>query len=189
VVAYRDFDRLRADMIDKLQRQAYDQLVAELDTAEFVPPESLDVQVMAQHFDQVVDERSDVLSMTMKVVARGMAIDGVAVEDIARRLLEASAENVALIPDSLVIDRSAQITLEDTQAKFEIEAKGAVGPSIDPDQVKRAIEGQPVATAKEWLASNLELVTAPEVSVSPPMWDRLPLLPARIDLVITVGSK
>ena len=41
-----------------------------LEEGEFVPPDSLDVQIMSQKYDQVLDQRSDVLSGEMQVVAR-----------------------------------------------------------------------------------------------------------------------
>ena len=188
IVAFQDFDRLRAEMIAKLQDQAYEQLVAELDKDEFIPQESLDVQVMAQHFDQVVDQQSDVLSMDMKVVARGLAVDGAALDDLAIQLLEAGQEDVALIPDSLRIERSEPIQMSGANAVFDMEAAGAVAPTIDIEAVRQAIKGKPAAEAIAWLKENLALSSPPEYEITPPIWDRVPLLPARIELIISVGS-
>lgn len=188
MVAFRDFDRLRADMIARLQEQAYEQLVAELDKDEFIPPESLDVQVMAQHFDQVVDQQSNVLSMDMKVVARGIAVDGGAVEDLARRLLQAGTGDIELIEDSLVVERSEQVEIRGSQVIFDFAAHGAVAPRIDGQEIKTAILGMPASRAAEWLAANIELASDPTVEVSPSMWGRMPMLTARIKLIVSVES-
>jgi len=188
IVAFEDFDRLRAEMIAKLQDEAYDQLVAELDKDEFIPPESLDVQVMAQHFHQVVDQQSDVLSMDMKVVARGLAVDGSALNDLASELLQAGQEDVALIPDSLQVTRSEPVEITGANAVFDMQAEGAVAPTIDQAAVREAIRGKQAGDAIAWLDDNLALSGAPQYEITPPIWNRMPWLPARIELVISVGD-
>ena len=189
VVDYKDFDRLRADMVSRLQRDAYEQLVAELEEGESVPPNSLDVQVMSQYFDQVVDQRSDVLSMQMEVVARGIAVDDASIRALATQLLERQGEGESrLIEDSLVIRRSEQVDAEGREVRFDVAARGMVASVIDTDRIKTAIRGKEIAPVAEWLSENLELETEPQIVVFPEGWEWIPLLPGRVQITISSGE-
>jgi len=186
IVSYKDFDKLRAELIAQLQKQAYEQLVAELDEGEFIPPESLDVQVMSQHYDQVVDQQSDVLSMNMKIVARGVAIDGKALDQLAIRFLESKAGGeLHVIPDSLRVVRSEKVEVEGKIIHFSAHATGSLAPTIQIQQVKRGIQGKKISEASRWLRTHYPLRQPPSIVVLPPWWGRLPFLPARIEVTIS----
>jgi len=186
VIDPADFDRLRGEMIAKLQQQAYEQFIAELAPGEFVPPESVEAQVMSQSFDQVAGERSDVLSMTMKVVVRGVAVDGNSVYELAISELEAQAEEGhGVIEDSLVLDRSNRVTVEQNGLRFSASARAMVAPEIDVERVKRGLRGKTVDEAQEHLAETLQLEAPPLVEVEPSGWKYLPWLPARLEVLIS----
>ena len=181
-----DFDRLRGEMVAKLQQQAYEQFIAELAPGEFVPPESVEAQVMSQSFDQVAGERSDVLSMTMKVVVRGLAVDGNAVYELAIAELEGQAEEgQGVIEDSLVLDRSNRVTLEQNGLRFSASARGMVAPEVDVNRVKRLLRGKQVNEAAAVLSETLELAAPPHMEVQPSGWKYLPWLPARLEVLIS----
>jgi len=189
VVAYQDFDRLRADLIERLQEEAYIQLVSELESDEFVPPESLDVQVMSQSFDQVVDQRSDFLSMNMKVVARGVAVHSGDLESLAARFLESQAEEgLGLIENSLVLRRSEDTQVEGISLRMKVAAQGVVAPVVDVDQAKRAIRGKEIAEAMGWLSQRAELRHQPQITIFPAWWQYLPWLPGQIEIVLSAGE-
>jgi hypothetical protein len=191
IVAYRDFDQLRAEMIDSLQTKAHADLIAELAEGEFVPRESLDVQVMAQEFDQVVDQRSEVLSMSMKVVARGIAVDEAHIRELASLLLARGAgEGMGIIQSSLRVDRAQSATLDQQSSSLDIlvEATGAATQVIDPERVSAAVSGKGIAGAAQWLSEELALQRPPQISVVPPWWRRMPLLPSKTDIVVTAGA-
>jgi len=186
IVSNADYGVLRAQMIEHLQSEAYEQLTAELEINEFVPPESLDVQVMSQQFDQVIDERSDVLSMEMQVVAIGTAIDGESLEELATQLLLSRANGAQrVIDDSVSIIRSDRSIVDDDGIHFSILVEGQLAPLIDDKVVKREIVAMPVAEAALWLYEELPLQSAPQITVSPPFWTRIPLLPGRITVQIS----
>lgn len=189
IVAYDDIERLRADQVLRLQQEAYGRLVSELEEGEFVPPESLDVQVLSQEYHQVVDEQSDVLSMDMKVAVPGVAVNGAALNELATQFLESRAgEGLSLIDDSLIVERVGSVQVEGRKVRFQVSARGMVAPVIDVDQVKAAIRGKEIAQAKGWLSEGLRLRSAPRISVSPEWWEYVPWLPGRIDVVISAGE-
>jgi len=186
VIDPADFDRLRAEMVAKLQQQAYEQFVSELAPGEFVPPESVDAQVMSQSFDQVAGERSEFLSMTMKVVVRGVAVDGNSLLELAIATLEKQVEEGhSVIEDSLVLDRSEQVTVEQNGLRFSASARGMAAPDIDVERVKRQLRGKTVSEAETLLAELVPLKTAPLIEVQPSGWDHLPWLPARMEVHIS----
>jgi len=189
VVGYQDFDHLRADLIKRLQGEAYTQLISELESDEFVPPESLDVQVMSQYFDQVVDQRSDFLSMDMKVVARGVAVSEGDLKLLAGRFLESqAAEGESLIAKSLVVRRSEETRVEGNVLRMRVAARGAVAPLVNVDRVKRAVQGKQIAKAMEWLGQQVELSKQPQITMFPEWWQYLPWLPGQIEIVISAGE-
>lgn len=186
VIDPADFDLLRAEMVGKLQQQAYEQFVSELGPGEFVPPESVEAQVMSQSFDQVAGERSDVLSMTMKVVVRGVAVDGNSLLELAVATIEEQIEEGhSVIEDSLVLDRSNEVFVERNGLRFAASVRGMVAPDIDVTRVKRALRGKTVDEAEELLAETLQLETAPLVEVEPSGWKYVPWLPGRVEVRIS----
>jgi len=188
-VAAEDFDRVRAELVAKLQKDAYAQLVAELAEGEFVPPNSLDVQVMSQNFDQVIAQQSDVLSMEMKVVAKGIAINDANLRGLATRFLESKAEaGYSLIPDSLKVVRSEEMEAQERAVRFEVSAEGVVAPVIDEQRIKNALRAKKAPEAQAWLKKNLKLRSDPQITVLPAGWEYLPALPGRIKLIISSGT-
>lgn len=187
VVAYEDFDRLRTAMIAKLQQQAYNQLVAELEEGEFIPPEAVSVQVMAQKFDQVVGQQTEQLSMSMKVVARGLVVDGQSLKALVGRFLESRAgEGMALIPDSLSEEHIPQVRNEENAIVLQVSAKGMVAPVVDVSRIRSALRGKPVDEAAGWLRRNVPLAGEPRIVLEPPWWQYMPALTGRLRVNLTV---
>jgi hypothetical protein len=185
VVSYQDFDKLQADLARQLQDEAYERLVSELEAGEFIPVDSLDVQIMSREFDQVVNEQSDVLSAQMKVVVGGTAVDGIALQLMAAHLLEEGAgRDMRILMDSLEIDHSDRIQADERSLLFTIQARGLVAPEIEEKQIKTAIRGREVPNASQWLAEHLDLSDQASIEITPDWWPRIPLLPARIDVIV-----
>jgi hypothetical protein len=189
-VAAADFDQMRADMISRLQRDAYAQLVGGLGKGEIVPANSLSAQVMSEQFNQVLGEESDVLSMRMKVVVQGVAVDGLSLNDLMARLLnERAGEELKLIPSSLVVERGEEMRVEGTTVRFQVAARGMAARNIDQDQTKAALRGKTVPEGVAWLKSNLQLRGDPVVVVEPDWWEYLPFLPGRMHIQILAEER
>ncbi len=194
-VAPGDFDVLRADLVARLQKETYDQVIAGLQPGEFIPPNSLDVQVMSEKFDQTLGQQTPLLSMSMKVVVKGIAVDGDSLDTLARRSLEVGAgSGMSIVGDSLVVQRSEQLVVEKNNVvRFTASARGEVAPVVDVNSIKEAVRGRQVSEATRWLAQHLQLSTPPEIVVQPEWWDSvpwlrgsLPWLPGRIKVLISV---
>ena len=185
IIAAPEFDLLRADLSKKLQQEAYDQLAAGLAAGEFIPSNTLEVQIMSQKFDQAMGQQSDVLSMTMKVVVKGIIVDGVALNTLCSRLLEKQAANgMAILEDSLVVEPSTNVTVEENMVRLTVAARGVVAPLVDSDQIKSHIRGRKIAEASDWLGEHLELQSEPVIRVEPEWWEWIPLLPGRVEVSV-----
>ncbi len=188
IVSSQDFDRLRNELIARLQREAYDKLVTELGQDEFIPHDSVEVQVMEQRYDQMVNQRSDVLSMRMKIVARGIAVDTASLDDLAIRYLETKKDGeVSAIEDSLVVQQEEQLRVEKDEVHLVMAAHCEMASVIDLEATQKAIRGKKISEAKVWLQKNLPLQKAPQIAVLPEWWDRIPLLPLRTEITLSVG--
>lgn len=189
VVAAQDFDALQASVEGQLQQEAYQQLVAQLSADEFIPANSLDVQIMSYNFDQVQGERSDIVSMDMKIVAGGFAISNTDLAALATHVLESQAqgdsETLQVIPDSLDLQRSAEVQISDRELILTVDASGRVAKVIDVDEASRGIRGKTLDAAAAWLTEQYALRSAPEVTVTPSFWQWVPWLSARVDVQIS----
>jgi len=186
IVAYNDFDTLRTLLVERLQQEAYNRFLEELQPGEFVPTTSLDVQVMSLTFDQVVDQQNAVLSGRMRLVANGVAIQENDIRDMARWLLAQQAGGESqVIEDSLQVVRSDQIRALETGVELDARAQGLVASVIDLERVQQEIRGREVEEASAWLLQNLALTRAPQIEITPDLIHRLPLLAGRMEVVIS----
>ncbi|MGD8627434.1 MAG: baseplate J/gp47 family protein, partial [Anaerolineae bacterium] len=75
VVTRADMDRLKGQLLQQLQQQGYLELQRQLGEQEFLPPESMTVEIMAEVYDQFLDTEADVLGLQMRILVSGTAVD------------------------------------------------------------------------------------------------------------------
>lgn len=185
-VAYSDLELLRAQLAQRLQQEAYNQLVANLGAGEFIPPNSLQTQVMSERIDQVIGQQSDLLTGSMKVVVRGIAVDGASLQILAFNALQKKAgAELSILENSLRIQRSEDVHVEKNVVRFAMTARGVATPAINVEQVRSSLRGQEVPQAGLWLKEHLQLKRDPRITVTPEWWERMPILPARTNVVIS----
>ncbi len=180
IVTYADLDTLRAMLVEQLQAQAYEQLIQQLGAGEFVPANTLTAEVMSLDYDQYVDQQSDVLSGTMRLVVRGLAVNDVHLKQLARARITAQAGgDVELIEDTLEMEQVGDIRVEDAWVEIDMRATAAVVPTVDYDDVRAHTRGRTAEQAAEWLETNLALASAPRIEIKPEGWPRMPILDGR----------
>ncbi|MBN1400724.1 MAG: baseplate J/gp47 family protein [Anaerolineae bacterium] len=188
VVKRVDFETLREDLKKKLENDAYDQLMDSLEEEEFVPRESIRGEIVSEDFHQVLDEQTDVLSMDMQVRVTAVAVDGKAIEELAKRFLESGSDReLQVVPSSLSIQRSEDVEVSGNEVRLSVVARGAVAETIDVERIRRAVRGKELDQASAWLSQQYDLNRQPELEVTPDLWERMPLLPARIEVKILAG--
>ena len=190
IVRSDDFNTLRQEMVSSLQEEAYVKLVSELNEGEFVPPDSLGVEIMSARFHEVLDETSETLTMEMQIVTRGIAVDNSGIDQLATLLLEQQGgADLRLIPTSLIVDVSDGVRVQAGAMRFEVTARGMVAPIIQTESLKSAMRGQTLPEAMGSLVETARLETAPVISLFPEWWDRLPFLSGRIEIAVESGAR
>jgi len=185
----RDLELLRSQLLAELEVQAYEQLEQELGDTEFIPPESVLVRVMSQQYDQAAYDKSETVSMSMKVVADSLALDRRAVDELATRILEAQAgEGMALLRPTLSLTWERQPDTEEGVLSLAVTAEGWVAPDIDPDRLRASLRGKPLPEALAWLSRQIPLTAPPAIALKPETWERMPWLPSRIAINVTAGG-
>jgi hypothetical protein len=190
VVTQGDKDRLKASLLQKLQQEAYNKILEELKEQEFVPPESLVVEVVSETYDEFVGEEADVLGMKMVVSASGTAIGGQDANALVYRLLEARVrEGYQLTAEGLRFEAGQVVAVEDRRVSFTMRASGFIVPVIDLNTAINDIRGRPIEEAENLLSQRFPLRERPVIKVAPDWLGRVPLLPFNIDVSIELDAE
>jgi len=188
IVAREDYDRLRAQLMQRLQQEAYGLVVKQLDEGEWVPPDTLEVAIAGEVFDKKLDEPSEMLRLTMKVRLSGVAVQGQATREIMARTLEARSKGLVVNDVTLQVEQPVgTVAVEGQVVRFKARASALLVPAIDLRTVSAQIAGQDRQGALRWLSGEdgLDLRRPPEVRIQPHWWPRLPWLPSRISVQLS----
>jgi len=190
VVAQEDLDRLPGITMASLATQAYERLIPELEEGEFIPQDAFEILVMEQYYGQAVGQRAEKVTMDMRVLVNGLAVDSRDLEAVGRHFLEAQAgEGLSVIESSLLLSRSPGnlVYAEDQQHRrfaTTLSAEALLAPTLHEAQLRETLAGKRVSAARAWLNEHLELAAPPEISVAPSGWPFLPRLTGRITIEI-----
>jgi hypothetical protein len=195
MVTPADKERLRASLLQQLQQKAYAAMTAELDEGQFVPAESLQVElILVENYDQFVEEVADTLGLEMRVVVSGVVIDEA---DAAPLVLEVLRSQVRSGFDPLSETCRLQfgqvigVRQEDRAVQFNMGGTGVMAAHLDVMLIQEAIRGQTPEFALDYLRANVPLRAEPQVTLSPE-WlpvQRIPWLPLRINVVVQTGGR
>ena len=181
-VSIDDMEKLRNDLEAELLKSAQIDIATQLDRGYQLIPGSLRVT-------QVVDERYDIglgeaaeslgLALVLRIEALGYSVPLVR-EAAEQELLALLPKNRLLIPGSLSLE--AVEAFEDwpsMEVLFAVE--GALAKTVDRDQLRQSVLGDPKADAAARLERLLGLEQAPLIKTSPTWMPWVPLLGMRID--------
>jgi hypothetical protein len=176
---------LRAKLLKRLQEEAYSELTSSLTKDEFIPQDSLVIEVLSEEFDHKVDDMTDQLGMKMTVQVRGLAVAAQEGQKLLLSLLEQRTRTgYRLLPESAVYERGpiAQATPE--LASFSMKVRAIIAPVIDKDAVSNAIAGKGLAEAQQYLSQQFLLGQEPQIDLTGSLLRRLPWWPARIQVQV-----
>lgn len=190
VVANDDRTRLQAELVKRLQEEAYNKLVSELRGYEFIPPGSLQVTVLSAEFDNPLDAVTEILGMRATVRVTGLAVDQQSAEALITRLLETKVPSGhQLLPDETEFQRGDILSATPERVRFTMRANGLAAPRLDTGRVKVAVRGKTVEDAVTALKRTLTLASDPQIEVSPAWWKRVPWWDARIRIEQLASAK
>jgi len=192
VVTRADMDRLKAQLYQQLQQRAYVELQNQLGEQEFLPPESMTTEIMAEVYDQFLDAESDVLRLQMRLLATGTAVDradaNLLAYDVLKERIPAAYE-LRSEEITFVLDEEG-VQMDGRNVIVKVTASAPLVVEVDPGEVRSVVSGLKAEEAMALLSETLTLDAPPEVEVKPDWigrweWlDRVPLLPFRIQVVV-----
>ncbi len=192
VVTRADMDRLKAQLLQQLQQRAFVELQNQLGEQEFLPPESMTTEIMAEVYDQFLDAEADVLKLQMRILATGTAVDRANANLLAYEALKER------IPATYELESEAigfkldeeNVRSEGRSVIVEVTASAPLVLDIDRGMVRSAVAGLKADEAQQELSDLFALDAPPLVEVSPDWikrweWlDRVPFLPFRVQVVV-----
>ena len=192
VVTRADMDRLKAQLLQQLQQRAYVELQNQLGEQEFLPPESMSTEIMAEVYDQFLEAEADVLHLQMRILATGTAVDRananlLAYEALKERIpttYELQSEDITFGLDE------ENVRMDGRSVILEVTASAPLVVGIDRGKVRSAVAGLTADEAAQTLAESFALASSPVVEVEPDWirrweWlDRVSVLPFRIQVVV-----
>jgi hypothetical protein len=181
-----DKANLRAKLSKRLQEEAYGELTSGLQPDDFIPPNSLIINILNEEFDHKVDDITDELGMKMTVRVSGLAISGEEAQQLILSLLQQRTKpGYHLLENSASFHRGDLISATPEEARFRMSVQAATAPAIRADEVSSTITGQTVQGAADYLTSRLKLASQPRIELTGSLLGRLPLWAARIQVEVT----
>lgn len=209
MVKQEDKDALRAQLLAQAKQKAYTALGELLDEGEFVPPETVGNLVLDETYDRFADEAADTVTLRLRLLTTGLAVDGNTANEIALQALSAKlSRRVRLASEDVTYTHGEAVVTEEGDAvviTFSDTASSIVAVDIDPAGVRASIRGLPADQAKQTLQTNWRLQAPPELTLGPnwllPILDkfdfswlpfrvagRVPWLPFRTHVVVEAES-
>ena len=183
VVTQQDKDNLLAQVQASLEQKAFDALQATVEAGEWLPPESVQTFVVAQVFDKFNDDEGDTLSLTLRVLAQGTAMNQEQTNDA---MLAALRDNVPpngrLVADSVAVRREPGAVAIGRTIQFTMTGSAEYVIPIDAEEVKDAVAGKTPEEALAIVAARWPLARPPDLYRDPDWWDTMPTFPNRIQV-------
>ncbi len=185
VVTAADKANLEGQLTQLLKKQAADVLAKEVKGDEFVPVDSVVLEVGDRIFDHAVDEPADVLNLKINADAYGLAVDPDDMELLVRALLQKQMQaGYQMLPGGVKVESLTNGKYQYPALKVSMRATGFVTPILDASKVSRALQGKSADEAASYLSSQVRLAQPPAINITPPGWNRMPWFSFRIAVFV-----
>jgi len=183
VVSNEDKARARAQLLQRVQQEAYLLLRDELQEQEFLLPETMVAIPISEVYDKFTDEPAEELTLDMIVVVKALAISGKDANALALEALERKVpQGMALVARTLQFRPTEVKAVEDGRVIFVMEASGTAAPVVDEVKILNAVRGKSVSWAAQYVQAELGLESPPEIRLRNGWLGRMPLLSMRMTL-------
>ncbi|MBZ0301927.1 MAG: baseplate J/gp47 family protein [Anaerolineae bacterium] len=190
-VTQDDQDRLLAVVRQQLQSRAYVEMLPRLEDTQFLILETVHIAEERSDwttFSAQPGDAADTLTLTMRAVVEATAIDEQFGQQIAfANIAGQIPRGREILPETLVYTRGPVNNIfQNGQVAFTLEGTGLVVGQIDTEFLRGRIAGMTVQEAATYMQGELDLLenTAPQITLSPDWFGRMPLLPFRINLIV-----
>lgn len=189
VVAQVDRDNLLAVLQNEANARSFATVSQELQPGEWLPAESVYNLVMSQAFSAFNDEEADQLDLTLRTLARGVAVDeAVTREALINALQKAIPAQGKLVADSLTLQRAPGASFIDAAVQFTMTVSARYLAPIDPREVRSAIADRPAGEAISLVQQRWPLARPPEIYQDPDWFGVLPYFGRRIQVRVDYGE-
>ena len=194
VVTQADRDTLYDQVFAEIEAVAYNELQNELTEGEWVPADSIQIFVIDRFYDHFNDEPADTLTLALRVLVQGVAVDQAVSSEAAFEALEdAVPERGKLVADSIQYFAATDATVTNRSVEFSVVARGNYVIPIETRQVRESITGLTTEEAGAVLQRDWLLAGPPEFYQDPDWFGTLPRIGSRIqvrvDLTNAVGEQ
>ncbi len=182
VITPQDKETAHAEALRVLTEKAVQELARRQQPGEFIPRETLQTFVMAETYDHFSGERAERLGVRMRLLMRGIAVDGNAARELAlRRLRDALPPAGRLVRDTTDVTVGPVTAYDPTTQTvyFAAKATGTYLLDINESEVRSAIVGKPVQEAAIILQTRWRLAAPPEIYLGPDWLMRQEWIPDR----------
>lgn len=188
-VTQEDKDRLLAETVARAEARAAETLRTELQAGEWLPDESVQTVVIAQAFDQYNDDEADQVTLTVRLLAQGVAVNEAEARDVLQSAVQAQipAEG-KLVANSLTASRMPGAESVDRGVQFTVTVNATYVVPIEPSEVRSLVAGKSVEEATAALQERWNLAAPPEFYRDPEWLASLPALPSRIQVRVNLDE-
>ncbi len=189
VVTRADRERAWNAAVQVALDQAYQDLQALLEPGEFLPRQSLMVQAApVVDYSHLVDERTASLSLDVRLLVTGQAVQARDVQQVAyQALIQRLPPGYHLTEVAFVTSELVEEDIGSGPLTFYVTAYGTGQADIAADLVWELVQRRPVAEARDLLVRRLPLTAAPDITLTPSWFPTLPWLRSRVILQIEGG--
>jgi hypothetical protein len=190
-VSTTDRDRLRSLVRQQLQERAYTEMLTlpQVRNSKFVIIETLHIAEERDDwtsFSAQTGDIADTLSLTMRAVVEAFAIDEQLGQQIVFAQMAAQIPRGRIISPETVEYHRGPVTIDSSGITFTMSGSGRVSGRINTGILQEQLAGRTIDEAMAYLLErvDLEANTIPQITVSPDWFNRMPLLPMRINIVV-----
>ncbi|MBK8025692.1 MAG: hypothetical protein IPK19_30945 [Chloroflexi bacterium] len=190
-VSSEDRDRLIAILRQQIQDRAFDEMQPRLEESQFLISETIGIVEERDDwmtFSHSVGDSTDEITLTMRAVVQATAVDEDLAQQVAFARLAAQIPRSYIVrPDSMSYERRAVTGIDpDGGVTFTVYASGQATANLDIGALQQSLATRSSADAVVYLQNTIELAagTVPQIELFPDWLPHLPLLPARIRLLV-----
>jgi hypothetical protein len=178
----RDYQELYEQLYRTLAQTAYEEIEANLGTDGLLISEEVSLKnTLEEIYEPAEPKPTDKLNLTLQLEFQALVASGENLRDLSRMALETNLPK-GFIPQAhtLEIDVLGTPSLEDTLARWRMQAEWVVSAQFEGSQAVKLAMGLSPQAAASRLTQALSLRSPAEITLKPPWWPRLPILPFRI---------
>lgn len=186
-VSQADRERLRAQLIQQLQTLALTEMESSLLPGEFLAKDSLQIiEIEHETYSHFLNEQTDRLSLEIRATLQATAVNGTeAIGLVYEALIGEVPAGYTPVPDSLQFSTGDVLGVDNQgRVSFLMNGTGVVAAQLELESPLTTISGQYSDIALAYLYQKLPLNTYPTIQIFPNWFERIPYLPARIQVQI-----